>query len=111
MPEVQFNTYYRYDDLTRILQGLAEEYPNLVRIESIGKSFEGREIWLAKVPTLKPARIHTSRRFGLMAIFTPVKSRRLAQHSTWSIVWCPSMGITPTSRAVWTRGCSTSVHA
>ena len=49
MPEVQFNTYYRYDDLTRILQGLAEEHPTLVRIESIGKSYEGRDIWLATV--------------------------------------------------------------
>jgi len=49
MPEVQFNTYYRYDDLTRILQSYAEAYPTLVRVESIGKSYEGRDIWLATV--------------------------------------------------------------
>jgi murein tripeptide amidase MpaA len=49
MPDVQFNTYYRYDDLTRILQGFADEYPQLVRVESIGKSFEGRDIWLVTV--------------------------------------------------------------
>jgi murein tripeptide amidase MpaA len=46
MPEVQFNTYYRYDDLTRILHAFAAEYPHLLRIESIGKSHEGRDIWL-----------------------------------------------------------------
>jgi murein tripeptide amidase MpaA len=49
MPDVRFNTYYRYEDLTRILQGYAEEYPQLVRVESIGKSYEGRDIWLATV--------------------------------------------------------------
>jgi murein tripeptide amidase MpaA len=46
MPQVRFDTYYRYDELTRILHAFAEEYPQLVRIESIGKSYEGRDIWL-----------------------------------------------------------------
>jgi murein tripeptide amidase MpaA len=49
MPDVKFDTYYRYEDLTRILEGFAEEYPGFVRLESIGKSYEGRDIWLAKV--------------------------------------------------------------
>jgi murein tripeptide amidase MpaA len=49
MPDVQFNAYYRYDDLTRILQGYAEEYPKLVRVEFIGKSYEERDIWVVTV--------------------------------------------------------------
>ena len=49
MPEVRFDKFYRYDDLTRILLSLAEEFPQLVSIESIGKSYEGRDIWLLKV--------------------------------------------------------------
>ncbi len=49
MSDVKFDTYYRYDDLTRILQGYAEEYPRLVRVESIGKSYEERDIWLVTV--------------------------------------------------------------
>jgi murein tripeptide amidase MpaA len=49
MPHVRFDTYYRYDELTRILHAFAEEYPHLVRIESIGKSHEGRDIWLLTV--------------------------------------------------------------
>ncbi len=49
MPAVRFDTYYRYDELTRILHAYAEEYPNLVRIESIGKSYEGRDIWLLTI--------------------------------------------------------------
>ena len=46
MPQVRFDTYYRYEELTRILHAFAEEYPNLARIESVGKSYEGRDIWL-----------------------------------------------------------------
>ena len=49
MPKVRFDTYYRYEDLTRILQGFAEEYPQLVRLESIGQSYEGRDIWVVAV--------------------------------------------------------------
>lgn len=47
MPDIAFDRYYRYDDLSRILQAFATEFPNLCRIESIGKSYEGRDIWLA----------------------------------------------------------------
>lgn len=46
MPEVHFDRYYRYDDLTRILHAFAQEYPTLAQVESIGKSYEGRDIWL-----------------------------------------------------------------
>jgi murein tripeptide amidase MpaA len=49
MPDVRFDTYYRYDDLTRILQAYAQEAPDLVRLESIGRSYEGRDIWVASV--------------------------------------------------------------
>jgi len=49
MPDLTFDTYYRYDDLTEILRSFAQEYPHLVRIESIGQSHEGRDVWLATV--------------------------------------------------------------
>ena len=47
MVDVQFDRYYRYDDLTRILHAFADAYQNLVQLESTGKSYEGRDIWLA----------------------------------------------------------------
>src|SRR5512139_2714447 len=46
MPKIRFNTFYRYPELTRLLKEYAKEYPNLIRLESIGKSHEGREVWL-----------------------------------------------------------------
>jgi murein tripeptide amidase MpaA len=49
MLEVSFDRFYRYEDLTRILQAYAEEYPHLVHVESAGKSYEGRDIWVVTV--------------------------------------------------------------
>jgi murein tripeptide amidase MpaA len=46
MPKIRFDRFYRYNELTRILKGYAKEYPDLIRLESIGKSHEGREVWL-----------------------------------------------------------------
>ena len=42
----RFDRFYRYEELTGILRGLAERRPELFSLESIGKSHEGRDIWL-----------------------------------------------------------------
>src|ERR671918_1374904 len=44
-----FDAYLRYGELTRALHALAEEQPGFCKVESIGKSNEGREIWLAEL--------------------------------------------------------------
>jgi len=49
MANLTFDHYYRYDELTNILNSLVDEFPNLARIESIGKSYEGRDVWLVTV--------------------------------------------------------------
>ncbi len=49
MVHITFDHYYRYDELTALLNAFAEEYPHLVKIESIGKSYEGRDVWVATV--------------------------------------------------------------
>jgi murein tripeptide amidase MpaA len=46
MLKARFNQYYRYDELSKLLQAYAEEYPKLLQLESIGKSHEGRDVWL-----------------------------------------------------------------
>lgn len=49
MPDVTFDRFYRYDDLTAVLRGWADEHPELFSLDSIGTSYEGRDIWLATV--------------------------------------------------------------
>jgi murein tripeptide amidase MpaA len=45
----RFDTYYRYEELTRVLHDYATRYPGLARLASIGRSFEGRNIWLVAI--------------------------------------------------------------
>jgi len=80
MPTIAFNRYYRYDDLTLLLKALVEEHPNLLRLESVGKSHEGREVWLVTATNFatgpdieKPAlwvdgNLHASEVAGSMAV-------------------------------------------
>ncbi len=45
-PAPRFDTFLRYDALTRLLFDYADAHPTLVTVNSIGKSFEGRDIWV-----------------------------------------------------------------
>ena len=49
MAELHFDRFYRYDELTEILTAWAEDGPSSSPLESIGKCFEGREIWLCTI--------------------------------------------------------------
>ncbi|MEO8675595.1 MAG: M14 family metallopeptidase [Casimicrobiaceae bacterium] len=49
MPAIAFDRFYRYADLTALLNAYVAENPGLVSIESIGKSHEGRDIWVVTV--------------------------------------------------------------
>lgn len=56
MPVVSYNRYYRYKELTSVLRQFVEEFPSLVAMTSIGKSHEGRDIWLLAVTNLEQGR-------------------------------------------------------
>ena len=52
MPDVpvpRFDLFYRHPELTRLLHDYAAAAPGLVQVRSIGKSHEGRDIWLVVV--------------------------------------------------------------
>lgn len=53
MPVVRFDRFYRYEELSALVKAYAVEFPDLVQVTSIGKSYEGREILLAKVTDFK----------------------------------------------------------
>ncbi len=46
MQAVPYDHFTDYDELTSTLRAWADERPQLCRVESIGASYEGREIWL-----------------------------------------------------------------
>ena len=49
IPVPRFDQFYRYAELTRLLQDYAQARPDLVHLSSLGRSHEGREIWLLTV--------------------------------------------------------------
>ena len=49
MPAIAFDRFYRYAELTAILEACRAEYPQLVALESIGTSYEGRDILVSIV--------------------------------------------------------------
>jgi murein tripeptide amidase MpaA len=48
-PELSFDRYYTYAELTEAMQQLAAAYPELAKLYSIGQSPEGRELWLMEL--------------------------------------------------------------
>jgi hypothetical protein len=61
-PRPNFNRLHPLDEIVGMMKGYASAYPEWVKLESIGKSIEGRDIWLLTVtnprtgaPDTKPA--------------------------------------------------------
>lgn len=44
-----YNKYYNYEELTGLLKSLAERYPHIASLYSIGKSVQGRELWVMRI--------------------------------------------------------------
>jgi hypothetical protein len=49
---VRYDRWYSYAALTELLQAWAAQAPRLLELESLGRSYEDREIWLATVTNL-----------------------------------------------------------
>lgn len=44
-----WDRYLKYDELTQFMKEIAEKYPSLCSMHSIGKTWEGRDIWCMEV--------------------------------------------------------------
>ncbi len=44
-----FDHFYTYDEMSKNLHDLTAAYPELLSIQSIGKSYEGRDLWLVTI--------------------------------------------------------------
>ncbi len=52
MPEkvkIRWDVYHKYGELTKVLEELAAGYPNLAKLYSIGKTYQGRDIWCLEI--------------------------------------------------------------
>ena len=46
---LEWNRYLQYDELVQSLNYYATEYPHLTKLYSVGKSFEGHELWVLEL--------------------------------------------------------------
>ena len=53
MRPVRYDRFYTYAELTETLEAWAAEAPGLFALESLGRSYEGRDIWLATITNLE----------------------------------------------------------
>lgn len=51
--QVSWNRYYNHAGITDICKKLAAAHPDLIKLSSIGKSYQGREMWLLTVTDFK----------------------------------------------------------
>jgi murein tripeptide amidase MpaA len=49
VPEVRFDRYYGYDELTQVLHDLAAAYRGFAALRSLAKSHRGRDVWLLEI--------------------------------------------------------------
>ena len=50
-----YDRYWRFEELTANLKVLAEQYPELSKLESLAKTPEGRDIWAMTITAPPPA--------------------------------------------------------
>lgn len=51
--QISWNRYYNHAGITEICKKLAAAHPDLVKVSSIGKSYQGREMWMLTVTDFK----------------------------------------------------------
>lgn len=51
--QISWNRYYNHAGVTEICKKLAAAHPDLIKLSSIGKSYQGREMWLLTVTDFK----------------------------------------------------------
>ncbi|MBI4811581.1 MAG: peptidase M14 [Ignavibacteriales bacterium] len=94
--EVAWNRYYDHKELGEICTRIAKAYPALAKFSSIGKSYEGRDIWLITIsnsktgdPDSKPAmyidgNIHGNEiQGGEVALYTAWYLTEMYGHVDW----------------------------
>ncbi len=79
MSKLRLDKYLLYDEINELMHSWQENYPNLITVETIGQSYEGRDVWALTItnkntgsPDTKPAmyvdaNIHAGEVTGSMA--------------------------------------------
>ncbi len=61
----QWNRYHDHRETTAILKSLAAKHPQCARLQSLGKSYGGREMWLLTITNFSKGEDHTKPAFWI----------------------------------------------
>lgn len=75
---VTWNRYYDHAGISEICKKIAAAYPDLAKLQSIGKSFEGRDLWCLTITDFKKAILIVNQGCISMGIFTRMKYKVLS---------------------------------
>lgn len=56
MERISVSRFYNYEEMTQVLHGLAESFPDLITLSSIAQTPEGRQVWCVQVTNGKASR-------------------------------------------------------
>ena len=83
-PDIKFDAYHDYEAMTAHLKALAAAFPKLATLESLGKTFQGRDIWPMRLPIPIPGPPRRSPATTSMRRSTPKSMPRAPSRSTRS---------------------------
>ncbi|MDW8297527.1 MAG: M14 family metallopeptidase, partial [Raineya sp.] len=83
--KVAWNRYYTYDEVTNICRQIQKAYPDLVSMESIGKSYQGKDIWALTITDFKTGKPETKPAFYIDGNIhsNEVQGTEVALYTAW----------------------------
>ncbi len=82
---ITWNRYYNHDGITDICKKIAAAHPDLAKLESIGKSYQGREMWLLTITDFKKGKPEEKPAFYLDGNIhsNEVQGAEMALYTAW----------------------------
>ena len=68
---IDFAKYYRHEEVIDHLRALADAYPELVTMSSIGRSFRDRDLWIMEITNKKTGAPGTKPAYYIDAVTHP----------------------------------------
>lgn len=86
--QVAWNRYYDWEGITEILRKLVKSYPDLATLESIGKSYEGRDLWCITITNSKAGRHSDKPAFYIDAAIhaNEIQAVEVATYTAWYLL-------------------------
>ena len=86
--EVAWNRYYDWEGVTDIVKKLAAAYPEIAFLESIGKSYQGRDLWCLTITNTKTGKHNEKPAFYIDASIhaNEIQAVEVALYTAWFLL-------------------------